>query len=1382
MLRHFRSRLLARVTLFVLLGQVLPIGSHGDVPTRGVPPAAVRAFRVVFAQTRRGIPGKTVRVRLPNLSRSRLYSVSVSVDPAVYVKSPALPAVSVALSTADQSIGGKKLHAGDPDLYALIRPTRDGEGQVAIRGAAGVPVAIKVVEWNVDADRVRIIAYKPNGSWRQAVPMTLGETVFGSGDLAPYVPTKVEETTRYYDAAKKAAGLTAEARADAAEDWLVFRHDEETPRLVYFQLDLPERDDIPPDISVYVEKNGKLEPYENGADPVTAPHEVQALPGNKFTTRTITKGAYYVRVLANHPEWQLRTQVLPAPPYDDPRQAVRTGVDYLLGAGDSWHANTPRAGARLNRVGNVHAETAQCIACHPTQFTTRAAQTALENGYAVQRREALRFLVERMANNPRPLPGHKTANWVRMISAPGNVTGRMADLVATQGELTGDKERGDVHRGAYHYLKLYYKSRTTLPDDETNGNQPLVSQYEVLYHAWRVFEREARRPGGDPEARSYAARVLTLLEQNRHRNLIDLCWQTIAMVKSDRTRFARQIAANCERLLALQRPDGQWSKELDPDSAAVEFQTGHALYTLAAAGYKTDHPQVRKAVRFLLGRQQPFGGWFDPLQSYENFRTPFRETQFAVMALSQLYPAGKPPSSGPPTVGVGRGKNGALTLSDPVALLMQLDALWTTPPPAVLAQIVALLKSDEPLVRQMAAQALGRVGDARAVPALVAALGDRTKMVQRTAAVALRQLGNRGIGIDAIRAALGSPNDRTRWGATRIFAHHSRALAARRDLADALLKRTADASLPIRVDALQALWQWYQWTGDDALRERMLDRILARLAASEHPWVVRNARESLYNIADENVRYLYNNWIPALGEEADRKAAAEGQQARDALVARKLAAALAAGNGRLRKSVLRALAEFHLRSVREQSGRYARIGNDVEQIRFAPEAARILEPAIARAMQDPSPDVRRWAIIAAFTLRDSGPLPVAATLLARLNDPNPDVRAAAAEFQRAIPLDMGGKDAARTTVALLESSHPPARQAALRLLQSREGAALAEAPGVRAAVRVFVREATGESLPAALALVAAFPDLQQDEGVRGIVRTALGQDDWQIKRAALELALTSRAIGQSAGVDASVSALFEDRSPVVQKALLELARSAPATRTDPRMISALSDALLSPDDDRRGIALELVQKDAALRRAPAVQAALQELTTGANARLAQIAASLTAGKTGSGAADTALDYAFFARRVMPVFARKSGSDGAACVSCHFNHNLFKATPPDADGRFTNEQVRETYRAALKMVNLQEPTKSLLLLKPLSSSASEGVVNAATVAHGGGQRWSGPDDPDYRTVLAWLNGARLEETADPKSGSTGRESDLAPDPISHAAILPFRRMLRIGFER
>ena len=117
----------------------------------------------------------------------------------------------------------------------------------------------------------------------------------------------------------------------------------------------------------------KPTPYYEGEDPVALPHEVQALPGNKFTARILREpGAYYIRVAANHPEFKLRTRVYDPPPYADPRQAVQTAVDFIMAAGDSWHANTPRRGGIFDRVANVHQETSLCVACHPTHFSQRA--------------------------------------------------------------------------------------------------------------------------------------------------------------------------------------------------------------------------------------------------------------------------------------------------------------------------------------------------------------------------------------------------------------------------------------------------------------------------------------------------------------------------------------------------------------------------------------------------------------------------------------------------------------------------------------------------------------------------------------------------------------------------------------------------------------------------------------------------------------------------------------------------------------------------------------------------------------------------------------------------------------------------------------------------
>src|ERR1051325_2089019 len=104
-----------------------------------------------------------------------------------------------------------------------------------------------------------------------------------------------------------------------------------------------------------------------------------------------------------------------------------------------------------------------------------------------------------------------------------------------------------------------------------------------------------------------------------------------------------------------------------------------------------------------MKRQQPFGGWMDPLQSYENFRTPFRETQMAILALSAYFPADRR-ANGWNSPAVER------LSDDPVEALRQLDDVWDAPSAEVRAQIERAAHSPDALVRQAAVEALGRLG------------------------------------------------------------------------------------------------------------------------------------------------------------------------------------------------------------------------------------------------------------------------------------------------------------------------------------------------------------------------------------------------------------------------------------------------------------------------------------------------------------------------------------------------------------------------------------------------------------------------------------------------------------------------------------------------
>ena len=243
-----------------------------------------------------------------------------------------------------------------------------------------------------------------------------------------------------------------------------------------------------------------------------------------------------------------------------------------------------------------------------------------------------------------------------------------------------------------------------------------------------------------------------------------------------------------------------------------------------------DHPALAKALRYLLAQQQDFGGWFQTT-THENFRTPMRETRYAVMALAEAFPRPEAPARGWANRDDGPAR---LPRTDSlVHTLDDLENLWDVPEPdrARFARaILPLLDHAEPIVRASAAACLGRLGQAESVAPLVGRLDDPSKIVWRAAAWALRRLGNQGLGMDAIAAALEDPNPRVRRGAARIFAYQFHGMDTRLDLAESLIELTRDPDLWTRLQALRTLRQWFYRTNDTALARRIVDTYLARMA------------------------------------------------------------------------------------------------------------------------------------------------------------------------------------------------------------------------------------------------------------------------------------------------------------------------------------------------------------------------------------------------------------------------------------------------------------------------------------------------------------------------------------------------------------------------
>jgi hypothetical protein len=640
---------------------------------------------------------------------------------------------------------------------------------------------------------------------------------------------------------------------------------------------------------------------------------------------------------------------------------VRTAVDYILAAGDSWHANTPRRGGVLDRVSSVHQETSLCVGCHTTHFPLRAQLYAARNGYPVVQHQQVQFLTERFYNNPRPFYGFEEqgAVWARMISAPANVLGRMSHLIDIfESQISGER-RERYHESIAKYLNLYYAGRNTLPPDETNGNTPLVSAHEVAWYAWTATK--------DP-------RMAELISKGEVKNMVDLCYQTLALADIDGQRYNDQIHKNAERILTLQRPDGQWSMRFDVNQPEVEFQTGHALWALHAAGVPLTNPQVEKAIDYLLHRQQEFGGWMDPLQSFENFRTPFRETQMAVLALSSYFPiAGRAKGWNAPAL-----RN---LSADPVELLQQLDDVWDPPSDQVRIQIEEAALGNDALIRQAAVEALGRLGFETACYRKL--LGDPSKMVQRTTAWAMRQSYSRHSETPSseLTLALESNDDRVRWGATRVFAAHFSALAQRPEIATSLLKLIEDPAVIVRMQAIRGLWQFWFWTPGSGTKDGIEDSLLEAIGKPQSDWVESNLNDAIYNLADENIRYLYNNWVPLLGRTEDRERAILVRLALENRLATKFAVVLEGQSDFQKKALLRSLTEFPLRrgdayDLDADLGKpapaiYNRIGNDTEQIAFFGKSADRLAKALLPLLDSSDPELRRLAVKASLLARET---------------------------------------------------------------------------------------------------------------------------------------------------------------------------------------------------------------------------------------------------------------------------------------------------------------------------------------------------------------------------------------------------------------------------
>jgi hypothetical protein len=182
------------------------------------------------------------------------------------------------------------------------------------------------------------------------------------------------------------------------------------------------------------------------------------------------------------------------------------------------------------------------------------------------------------------------------------------------------------------------------------------------------------------------------------------------------------------------------------------------------------------------------------------------------------------------------------------------------------------------------------------------------------------------------------------------------------------------------MQAVKGLWQFWYWTRDTATRELIENTLLAAMGQPQPSWAESNLKDAVYNLADENIRYLYNNWVALLPVAADRDRAVRGRLAVESRLAAKFAVVLETAPAPHKKWLLQALTEFPLRrgDIYDPEADvstlappvYNRIGNDIEQIAFFGESGARIARALSPLLDDPDAEMRRLAAQAALLVRD----------------------------------------------------------------------------------------------------------------------------------------------------------------------------------------------------------------------------------------------------------------------------------------------------------------------------------------------------------------------------------------------------------------------------
>jgi len=118
------------------------------------------------------------------------------------------------------------------------------------------------------------------------------------------------------------------------------------------------------------------------------------------------------------------------------------------------------------------------------------------------------------------------------------------------------------------------------------------------------------------------------------------------------------------------------------------------------------------------------------------------------------------------------------------------------------------------------------------------------------------------------------------------------------------------------------------------------------------------------------------------------------------------------------------------------------------------------------------------------------------------------------------------------------------------------------------------------------------------------------------------------------------------------------------------------------------------------------------------------------------AAAQTLSFEEYRAKVEPIFLKKRPTH-ARCVSCHVAAlSRFQLQMLD-EGKteWSFEQSQKNFQAVSQLVNFKDVLASPILKHPLAEEAG------GDKAHSGGEQFKTRDDPDWKTIEAWIRAAK-----------------------------------------